>query len=344
MKIKKRFFVPFLLLFVVVIGVVSGFFWFKGNSNPVSSDTKKVDFVVPKGRSASQIASSLFDEGLIKSPLAFKFYVQLNGKSESIQAGEFKLSPSMNIEAIVNELLKGPVELWVTIPEGLRREEIVERYIKSLEMPEVQAQNFRTEFMLVSESKEGFLFPDTYLFPRDVKAANIVSVMRNTFDKKLGSDMGKVISEGDYSLEDLVIMASIIERETKKDGERPVVAGILFNRLKIEMGLQADATVQYAIASEKCQPKADRPLDENCSNWWPVLTRDDLRVNSPYNTYKYQGLPPSPIANPGLSSLKAAISPEENDYLYYLHDAEEKIHYAESLDEHNENVRKYLGK
>ena len=132
-------------------------------------------------------------------------------------------------------------------------------------------------------------------------------------------------------------MASIIERETKTDEERPVVAGILINRLDIDMGLQADATVQYAAASINCR------AEEEC-NWWPILTKGDLAINSPYNTYRFRGLPPAPIASPGISSLRAAVSPEESDYLYYLHDADGGVHYAETLSEHNENVRIYLGK
>ncbi|KKR30276.1 MAG: putative periplasmic solute-binding protein [Candidatus Woesebacteria bacterium GW2011_GWA1_39_8] len=119
--------------------------------------------------------------------------------------------------------------------------------------------------------------------------------------------------------------------------ERPVVAGILFNRLDIGMGLQVDATVQYAAATIKCKSNSE-------CNWWPILTRENLLIYSPYNTYKYRGLPPAPIANPGLYSLKAVINSEDTEYLYYLHDSEGNIHYAKSLDEHNENVRKYLGK
>jgi UPF0755 protein len=146
------------------------------------------------------------------------------------------------------------------------------------------------------------------------------------------------ISGSDLTLAGIVTLASIIERETKKDEERGVVAGILLNRLEIGMGLQADATVQYAIATINCQG-----VTTDC-DWWPQLSKENLTVNSPFNTYRFRGLPPAPIANPGMSSLKAAINPQATDYLYYLHDPEGIIHYAVTLAEHNENVRKYLGK
>jgi len=154
----------------------------------------------------------------------------------------------------------------------------------------------------------------------------------------LAGEAKEAISKTKYSLAEIVTLASIIERETKTDSERPVVAGILFNRLDIGMGLQVDASLQYAVANAKC-----KMLNAKCENWWPILSKEDLRIESPYNTYKYRGLPPAAIANPGLSSLKAVVFPQETNYLYYLHDADGVIHFAATLDEHNENVRKYLG-
>lgn len=289
-----------------------------------------------------EVAEALYEKHLIKSPLAFKFYVQLMGRTNDIQSGEFKIFPSLSIPEIVDVISKGPQELWVTIPEGLRREQIIERFITVLEMPGDRTSLFREEFLEESEGKEGFLFPDTYLFPRDVKVDTVISAMRNTFDKRLSEIGGDGSSK--LSLGESVVLASIIERETKADVERPVVAGILLNRLDTKMGLQADATVQYAIASAKCKTRLRQGSSEAQCVWWPILVRDDLQIDSPYNTYKYRGLPPTPIANPGLAALRAAIYPEESDYFYYIHDPEGNIHYAKTLEEHNENVRQYLGK
>lgn len=335
MKIKKfLFLIPF--IFIVFSFLISALFWWRANSLPVSTDSDSQDFLVVKGKGASQIGEELKEQGLIKSPLAFKIYVQVSGKSKKILSGQFKISPGLSLIQVVDSLTKPPAELWVTIPEGLRREEVVERFIKALALNTSEAISFREEFLEASKGQEGFLFPDTYLFPRTASGRAVALRMMNIFKIKYD----ELEKEG-VSLDDneVVTLASIIERETRTDEERPVVSGILLNRLEIGMGLQADATVQYAVATDNCQLKT-----ENCPNWWPILTRDDLSINSPYNSYKFRGLPPGPIANPGLSSLKAALNPEDSDYLYYLHEDDGTIHYAKTLEEHNDNVRRFLGK
>lgn len=318
----KRFL--FLLLIFVAL-VTGGTFWWYSVAKPPSADTSSRDFLIVKGSSASQIGNKLEKEGFIRSALAFKIYVQVSGKARSIQAGEYKLSQSNSLFKIVDELTLGPAEIWVTIPEGLRREEIAARFASAFG----QGEGFTQEFFSASADLEGFLFPDTYLFPKDVEATSVVKKMRSTFDVKT-AELKERIDASTLTLREIIILASIIERETKTDEERSMVAGVLINRLNIGMGLQADATVQYAVST--------------AGNRWPILTKDDLQVNSPYNTYRFRGLPPAPIANPGLSSIKAAVFPEKSDYLYYLHDAKGQVYFARTLAEHNENVRKYLGK
>ena len=205
---------------------------------------------------------------------------------------------------------------------------------------------FRQEFLAESQDFEGFLFPDTYLFPREVTASQVVRKLRNTFDTKIKS-LQEDIEKSAYTENELVTLASIIERETKKGDERPIVAGILFNRLEVGMVLQADATVQYAVANSKLKIKQSLVLQAQNSKldkWWEPLTKDDLVINSPYNTYKFSGLPLTPIANPGLSSIQAAVNPVESDYWYYIHDTNGNIHYARSLEEHNQNIKDFLGK
>ena len=334
----RKFLFPITTLLILFLLVIGSVVWWRENSEPVLLEDKQIRFVIPKGRSASEIAGMLYEKGLIKSPLAFKIYVQITGVSKSIQSGEYKLSSSLSLPQIVEVLLSGPVELWVTVPEGLRREEVVERFISSLEMDDILAEKFRKDFLQASKDKEGFLFPDTYLFARTASASAIVDSMSTTFNKKLEEDQ-KGISESNLTLNEIVTLASIIERETKTDEERPIVAGILLKRLEIGMGLQADATLQYAVASSKLKIQ-----NSKVEKFWEPLTKEDLSINSPYNTYKFKGLPLGPISNPGLSSLKAAIYPQGGEYLYYIHDEEGKIHYASTLSQHNENVRKYLGK
>ncbi len=185
---------------------------------------------------------------------------------------------------------------------------------------------FISEFLRASESKEGYLFPDTYLFPKEASASSIVAKMVGTYNNKTKN----LKNQSGLTNKDAVILASLIERETKTNEERPMVAGIMLNRLNAGMPLQIDASVQYAVGTAK--------------DWWPILTLDDISTVSPYNTYKNKGLPPAPIANPGLSSLEAAFAPEDSDYWYYIHDPDGVIHYARTLAEHNSNIAKYLGR
>lgn len=311
-----------LLLFLPLILVVSASLWFYQNSRPVTNTEKYDYFIISKGASASQIGNKLEEAGFIKSALAFKIYVQFTGQSERLQSGEFRLTPSHSLFQTVDLLFKGPVELWVTIPEGLRREEIAHKVALYLGKDDV----FITDFLAETKGKEGYLFPDSYLFPREVSADTVVRKMTETFDSKTKD----LPNNSGLSFEQAIILASLIERETKTDEERPVVAGILIKRLNSGWPLQVDAAVQYAIGTSK--------------DWWPTLTLEDLSTKSSYNTYTQRGIPPTPIANPGLSSIKGALNPVDSEFWYYIHDAKGQIHYARTLEEHNENIAKYLGK
>jgi UPF0755 protein len=335
-KVFAGFSVVILLFIVVIAGI---FFWWNENTKPVSPDKVLSDFVVTKGTNAEKVGQDLYTKGFIRSPLAFKLYVQLTDKTQKVQAGQFKLSPSYSMTQVVDALSKGPTELWVTIPEGLRREEVVEKVISALQMQGVQGDTFRDEFLTQTKDMEGMLFPDTYLFGRDVAASKVVSTLRNTFDKRIDSQMKADIAKSGYTEKQIATLASIIERESKNKtaDERPTIAGIFYNRIRLGMPLQADATVQYAIANEKCKIGV-------CEDWWPTVLRDDYQLKHPYSTYTNTGLPPGPIANPGLTAIKSAIYPTDSDFLYYIHEEDGTPHYAETLAEHNENVRLYIGR
>ncbi len=313
---KKLFFLPFFL----VLALAASILWFYFNSQPVSSTKTFTNFVISKGSSAAQVGNKLKSSGLIRSALAFKIYIQFIGQSGNVQAGQFKLSPSFSLFQNVSALFNGPVELRVTIPEGLRREEVAAKYATALG----EDSDFINEFLEISKGKEGYLFPDTYLFPVDASASAIVKKMTDNFNDRTEG----LLAKNNLTFGQTVTLASIIERETKTAIERPIVAGILLNRLESGMPLQVDAAVQYAVGDSK--------------NWWPILSKTDLDINSPYNTYKFAGLPPAPIASPGLSSLKAAFEPSATDFWYYIHDSEGQIHYARTLTEHNANIAKYL--
>lgn len=296
------------IISIVLFFTISGFY-IKNLFLPVSNDAKSVDFLIPKGSSVSIIGKNLEKAGLIKNATVFKFYVQISNSQNKIQAGEFELSPNLSLSQIITELKKGPKEIWVTIPEGLRREEVATKFASILN----KDQKFISEFLQLTIDKEGYLFPDTYLFPRSATAVQIVNKLTTTFNQKVE----------DVTYRQLII-ASMLERETFADTEKPIVAGILYKRLENDWPLQVDATLQYVKG-----------------NWEPIYSIDK-EIKSAFNTYKNLGLPPSPIANPGLSSILAAISPEESDYWYYIHDNDAKIHYARTLEEHNLNINKYL--
>lgn len=298
-----------------------GIYFVRQSFLPVSLDNTPLDFLITKGSSVSLIGNNLYEEGLIKNPIVFKFYVQLTNSQSKIQAGEFSLSKSLSLTQILEELKKGPKEIWVTIPEGLRREEIALKFTNSLG----KNDDFLSELLTLTSGKEGYLFPDTYLFPKSISASAIVNKMQQTFDKKVG----------DVSYNEL-IMASLIERETLGDSEKPIVAGILYKRIDNDWPLQVDATLQYAKANAICKLQI-----KGCKYWEDVYTIDK-EINSEYNTYKNLGLPPAPISSPGLSSINAAKNPEKSSYWYYIHDSKGIIHYGETLEEHGLNIKKYL--
>ena len=321
-KVLKKFFIP--LVFLLMLVVISGLWFVKSSEAPGTVAAEK-RFVIQRGSGASFVGEELQKAKLIKSALAFKLYVSITGKASKIQAGEYSLAGNLNLIKLTNELLKGPTEVWITIPEGLRHEEIALKMADGLGISGAAKDKFIDEFLVKSKSKEGYLFPDTYLFPKTASASAVVTRMVQVFDLAVDFEVDSKT----------VILASILERETLTGDERPIVAGILLKRLNAGWPLQADATVQYAVA--KCL------IPTASCNWWPrPLTAQDLAVNSPYNTYKYVGLPPAPISNPGLSSLRAVVNSQDSPYWYYIHDPSGVIHYAATIEEHNENVQNYL--
>ena len=307
--LKKLFPLGFLSLTVFIIGVY--LFW-QWAVKPVDFKNKTLQvFVVPQGQSAKIIGKRLQAEDLIKSQLVFNLLVDQQNLSNQLQAGDFRLSPSMDLKTIIDSLTHGSLDYWITFPEGLRVEEYAEKLAaKSNLDPQV--------FILAAKPFEGQLFPDTYLIPQTASAEDIVALLTGTFTKKSPTQD-----------KELIILASLIEREAKHSQDRPLVSSVLHNRLKIDMALQIDATVQYLVGKP--------------NNWWKKeLTKADLAINSPYNTYLHPGLPPQPIANPGLAALQAAGGPASTNYLYYISDSSGYNYYAEDLAGHQANIAQYL--
>lgn len=314
------------LLFVTVLVIFFGakFLWNNLNSPVDSKDQEVRAFVIAKGEGTSSIADRLKKEGFIKSKNVFKLKIYLSGNSK-IEAGDFKLSPSMNTAEIIEALSRASVDKWVTLIEGLRVEEMAEKLSKELGVKS-------DEFIEVAKTHEGYLFPDTYLFNPESSPEDIAAKMEENFNLKLTSDLKQKFSQKSLSLEEAVILASIVEREARSDKVRTEIAGILLKRLNSDIGLNADATLQYALGYQPGE-----------KSWWKRnLESQDKLIDSPYNTYKYRGLPPGPISNPGLSSLEAVGNANPNTpYLYYYHDSEGNSHYARTLEQHNENIATY---
>lgn len=251
------------------------------------------------------------------------------GIAKSIQAGDFRLSASMTSRRIAEELTHGAIDVWITIPEGLRLEEQAAKIEEKLNFGNSILAFDKKEY--IKNAKEGYMFPDTYLIPKDASTTDVINRLSETFAIKT-EKLLKSKNKTNLAEDEIIILASLIEREAKNDDERPVIAGILLNRIKSNLALQVDATVQYA-----------KGYDSSQNTWWPQVSTDDYqKVKSPYNTYLSLGLPPGPICNPGIKSIEAALNPTQTEYYYYLHDTEGKIHYAETIDEHNENIRNFL--
>ena len=316
---RKLIVVSVLILIIAVIGT----FWLQNGNLAVNpQDKTPVIFVINNGDGIREIANNLKREGLIRDSVVFFLITKQGGLDKQIQAGDFRLSRSMSATEIANALTHGTLDIWVTIPEGIRAEEIAD--ILEEKMP-----NYEKGWREALNQNEGYLFPDTYLIPRDAEIDLIISILKNNFQAKY--DSVKNLKANGLTDEETVILASMVEREAKYEQDRPLVSSVITNRLDLGMKLDIDATLQYALG-----------FQEDEKRWWKKgLTAADKKIESPYNTYANAGLPPAPISNPGLSAIKAALVPSKTNYLYYITDANGKNRYATTIEGHNENIKTY---
>lgn len=277
--------------------------------------------IISRGSSLKEATAQLKHDGAIRSPFFLELYIHYLGGSTKIIAGGYALNEPQNIFTIGKRIMTGDHELVtvkITIPEGSTIVEIGDILTNSLTaFP-------RNEFIKQAEGKEGYLFPDTYFFLPIAMPEEVIKTMEENFSQKIAA-LDEDIRKFDKPQKDIVIMASIIEKEAPDPEARRMISGILWERLKIGMPLQVDATFLY-INGKKTYD----------------LSLDDLAIDSPYNTYKYPGLPIGPIGNPGLDALQAATNPMHSTYLYYLSDKEGKTYYAKSFAEHKRNREKYM--
>ncbi len=299
-------------------------------SAPSSSEVV-VDFDIPTGSNSRTIAKQLAAAQLIRSEYAFRLLVRHKEIGRRLQAGTYLLRRNMSLSDILDELEKGQVTLvsW-TVPEGLTMIAIAELWETSgfgtaTAFQEATEADGLLEKYGIPEDKsvEGYLFPNTYKFAKGTTVEKVVEMMLDEFTKRWIETFDDEARDLGRTRHEIVTLASIIEEEAQVKSEQPRISSVFHNRLKRNWRLQADPTVLYALGNPE-----------------RLLTKRDLGVDSPYNTYKYKGLPPGPIANPGIDSIMAALRPEKTDYLYFVAIGGGKHHFSKTLSEHNRMVRK----
>ena len=346
-SLKKKLFFGFgtiLIIFFVLL-----VFYFNSLKAPDNEKVNDQQFDVVKGQGLKAIASNLKQQGLIKSDWAFVLYAYLSNSTSKIKAGTYFFQTSMDSAEILSALVDGRVEREetnITIIEGWSNAQLVDALVvkdyftKNEILNSMQESYSQNIFTTAKQSAlEGFLFPDTYSIKLIDGPPALISAALNNFEKKVSTQMIETASKNGLNLFEYVTLASIVEKEVGRNAdkvldqgtlalmqkERELVASVFYNRLEIGMPLQSDATVNYITG------KKDRQ----------VLFKD-TEIESEYNTYKYIGLPPGPISNPGLGSLLAVSNPAKTDYLYFLNTKDGTAIFSKTLEEHNRNKEKYL--
>ncbi|MGG3915602.1 endolytic transglycosylase MltG [Rossellomorea vietnamensis] len=340
-----------ILCLVIIIGgtAIGGYLYVNSALKPVDPDnTKTVKVDIPIGSGVSSIGKILEDKGIVKNSTVFKYYVKFNNEA-GFQAGSYDLTPSMTLNEIVNSLKTGKVmrkaEFKITIPEGLQLDQIAEiiaekspykkdeiqkklndkKWLEQLkeEYPElITDEIFKKE---IKRPLEGYLYPATYPFYEKKPSLDTILKKMIAQTNEVLAQYQEAMAANDYTPHELLTLSSLIEEEATEKADRGKISSVFYNRMEEGMPLQTDPTVLYALGKHK-----DKTVYK------------DLEVKSPYNTYQVQGLPPGPIANAGLSSIEAALQPEDTEYYYFLAASNGSVYYSETLDEHNEKKAKYI--
>ncbi|MFQ5493328.1 MAG: endolytic transglycosylase MltG [Candidatus Dojkabacteria bacterium] len=351
---KKVLILLLILIAIGAVGVFAANSWYQNAiGTPLGDSEEIVVFEVKAGDSTDDVADNLVSAGLIADRLPFVIYMRLNSSlADGIQAGLFDLAPNMNIKVIATELQQSrrAEELKVTIPEGLRYDEIADimrdefkgvpnttfkrnEFIDIAKNPDNytftdEVQSFLNEHKPAGESLEGFLLPETYFMYFDTSAKEVVERMIETMITPLTDEDLAAISTSGYNFYEILNVASMIEREAFTDSEKPQIADVIYKRLEQGVDgvklLQIDATLLYGARD------------------WEADAFALKQVDGPYNTYLRAGLPPTPIANPGITAIRAALFPEANEYFYYIHDLTGRVYFAKNLAEHEANIRNHL--
>jgi UPF0755 protein len=322
----------YLVLLVVVIVACGaallayGAFW--DRSRPTSA----TDVVIDSGASFDDVLATLRSDGVVAHTLPMHVLARLRGDEKRVRAGEYRFAPHESAAEVLHALVTEGAEVarWVTIPEGYTDAQIAQRLQSaSVGNAHVLARAFATDSIVVggtrTKSLEGFLFPDTYLVPLGASPAVVEQEFERAFMAALPRDAAQRARALHLTIPQVVTVASLVEREAKVERDRPLIAGVIYHRLRLGMPLQIDATIEYALPEHKTE-----------------LTTSDLARPSPYNTYLHAGLPPTPIANPGAASLQAAFHPAATKALYYVYCGGGRHVFADTLAQHEANVARCL--
>lgn len=322
---KKKFIIVIGVGLVIITGlfIINRLFF----SAPQTQE-EKIIFIVNRNQTEAQTLDKLKNQGLIRNKTAFR--IILFFKHKQIASGGYDLSKNMSAWKISGKITASPDMKWVVVPEGLREEQIGEILAKTFGWNDDELNKWNTVYTKMKiDYVEGTYFPDTYLIPVSENGLDMANRMTRRFDEKFAPYISRFAAQNIKWTTGLT-MASIIQREAGGENDMPIIAGILWNRLNNNMNLEIDATVQYA------RGKTD-------VGWWmPIKPEDIANIDSLYNTYKYRGLPPHPIDNPGIDAIEAVLNPAQTDCLYYLHDKNRQIHCAKTYEEHQANIKKYL--
>ena len=312
---------------------------------PRSDEAEPITVTVEPGDGVDVIATRLVLRGVLQSEERFRTLVQLIGVGAELRADVYSFAPNTPAAEIIRQLREGvPRERFFVVHEGMRVEEIGQAVVAldlaTQEEWDLAVSEPRTEAILRGRpsgaSLNGYLFPATYPIDEETTAESLVAAMLQALDEALDQVLRGRIALSPFTLHEVLTLASIVERETLLREEMPIVASVYHNRLEAGVSLYADPTVQYAITTQS----SGEPRD----GWWKVgLTLDDLAFQSPYNTYLVAGLPPGPIASPGLAAIEAVLSPADTDYFYFVARGDGSHAFAETLAEHNQNVAEYVG-
>ena len=337
MNINKKRLAIICSIFIILIVLVVAFVFIQ--IGPYDKNNKK-DIVIdiPQGATTNTISDILYKNKLIRNKVMFKLSVKLSNKAQNFKAGKYLFNQTYSNEEIINDIASGKIYhdgIKVTIPEGSTSKEIVsilvgknlgneETYEKLISEP----KEFYDRFKFLKEeditSLEGFLYPSTYYFDEDSSEKEILSMMLSQFNKVYTDKLRDRQKELNMTTEQVVNLASIVEKEAVLDKDRPIIASVFYNRLKIGMPLQSDATIQYIFKERK-----------------KIVTYKDLEIDSPYNSYKNKGLPPTPIASPGIKSIEATLYPEKTEYLYFVAKMDGGNNYSTNYEDHLKYVKEY---